>query len=38
VLPAWQADWLKFGFLLSVFYLTVWLGVGGVWWKAIGLW
>lgn len=33
-----QADWLKFGFLLSVVYLSIWLGVGGVWWKAIGLW
>ncbi|KAL6745742.1 Sodium/sulfate symporter [Haematococcus lacustris] len=33
-----QADWLKFGFILSLVYLTVWLGVGGVWWKSIGLW
>jgi len=32
-----QADWLKFGFILSVFYLTVWLGLGSVWWKALGL-
>ncbi|GFH21300.1 uncharacterized protein HaLaN_18575 [Haematococcus lacustris] len=34
----WKADWLKFGFILSLVYLTVWLGVGGVWWKSIGLW
>lgn len=33
-----QGDWLKFGFILSVFYLGVWLGVGGAWWKVIGLW
>lgn len=33
-----QADWLKFGFLLSIFYLAVWMGVGGMWWKVIGLW
>lgn len=33
-----QADWLKFGFILSVFYLSVWMGVGGAWWKVIGLW
>jgi len=33
-----QADWLKFGFILSVFYLSVWMGVGTAWWKAIGLW
>lgn len=33
-----QSDWLKFGFILSIFYLAVWLGIGPVWWKAIGLW
>ena len=33
-----QADWLKFGFILSIFYLSVWLGLGGAWWKVIGLW
>ncbi|GLI68524.1 hypothetical protein VaNZ11_012971 [Volvox africanus] len=33
-----QADWLRLGFILSVFYLAVWLGLGGVWWKVIGLW
>jgi len=32
-----QGDWYKLGGLLSVFYLAVWLGVGSVWWKAIGL-
>ena len=36
--PPTQGDWLKFGFLLSVYYLTVWLGIGGAWWKVIGLW
>lgn len=33
-----QSDWLRLGFILSVFYLAVWLGIGSVWWKAIGLW
>ncbi|MEW5300314.1 MAG: hypothetical protein WDW38_008251 [Sanguina aurantia] len=33
-----QADWLKNGFILSVFYLSVWMGIGGAWWKVIGLW
>ncbi|CAD7700245.1 unnamed protein product [Ostreobium quekettii] len=33
-----QGDWLKIGFILSVFYLVVWLGLGGVWWKFLGLW
>lgn len=32
-----QGDWLKYGFILSVFYLTVWLGVGGAWWKLLGI-
>jgi len=33
-----QADWYKLGFILSIYYLAVWLGVGSVWWKVIGLW
>ena len=32
-----QGDWYKLGGLLSVFYLVVWLGVGSLWWKAIGI-
>ncbi|CAA2961905.1 dicarboxylate transporter 1, chloroplastic [Olea europaea subsp. europaea] len=30
--------WWGYGFLISVVNLIVWLGVGGVWWKAIGFW
>ncbi|GMH32675.1 hypothetical protein BSKO_00509 [Bryopsis sp. KO-2023] len=33
-----QGDWLKLGFLMSLVYLSVWLGVGGAWWKVLGLW
>lgn len=33
-----QAKWYQLGFLLSIFYITVWLGIGGAWWKVIGLW
>eukprot|EP00877_Chromochloris_zofingiensis_P014317 jgi/Chrzof1/9139/Cz03g37110.t1 len=34
-----QADWLKLGFLLSIYYLAVWVGLGGLtWWKFIGIW
>lgn len=33
-----QADWLRIGFILSILYLTVWLGVGGIWWKFLGFW
>ena len=32
-----QGDWLKFGFVVSVFTLTVWLGLGSVWWKILGI-
>ena len=33
-----QGDWYKFGFLMSVVYLTIWTFVGGAWWKVLGLW
>ena len=33
-----QAKWYQLGLLLSFFYLAVWLGIGGAWWKVIGLW
>ncbi|XP_057809767.1 dicarboxylate transporter 1, chloroplastic-like [Salvia miltiorrhiza] len=32
------AKWWAYGFLISVVNLVIWLGVGGLWWKAIGLW
>ncbi|GMH00043.1 hypothetical protein Nepgr_001882 [Nepenthes gracilis] len=32
------AKWWGYGFLISVVNVLIWLGVGGVWWKAIGLW
>ncbi|GAA0150846.1 primary active transporter [Lithospermum erythrorhizon] len=31
------AEWWGYGFLISVVNLIIWLGVGGLWWKAIGL-
>lgn len=31
-------QWWGYGFLISVVNLIIWLGVGGLWWKAIGLW
>lgn len=31
-----QGDWLKFGLIMSVYYLLVWLGIGGQWWKYLG--
>jgi DASS family divalent anion:Na+ symporter len=33
-LPAW---WLN-GFIMSIINIIIWLGVGGIWWKAIGIW
>lgn len=33
-----QATWWKYGFLLSVVHIVVWLGIGGLWWKLLGLW
>ncbi|HEY8498702.1 MAG TPA: anion permease [Limnochordales bacterium] len=33
-----QATWWKYGFLLSLVHVVVWLGVGGLWWKVLGLW
>jgi DASS family divalent anion:Na+ symporter len=33
-----QGDWWRVGFLISLVNLAVWLGVGMLWWKVIGLW
>ena len=33
-----QAAWWKLGFVMSVFYLVVWLGIGLPYWKLIGIW
>jgi DASS family divalent anion:Na+ symporter len=33
-----QKMWWRIGFLMSLLNLAVWLGVGLIWWKVIGLW
>lgn len=33
-----QATWWKLGFYTSIINLFVWVGIGGLWWKVIGLW
>jgi DASS family divalent anion:Na+ symporter len=33
-----QAAWWRIGFLLSLVQLAIWLPIGFLWWKAIGLW
>lgn len=33
-----QNEWWKIGFFISIIHVIIWLGVGGVWWKGLGLW
>jgi DASS family divalent anion:Na+ symporter len=33
-----QKTWWQVGFLVSLVNLVIWLGVGPLWWKAVGLW
>jgi DASS family divalent anion:Na+ symporter len=33
-----QAAWWRIGFLLSIAHLAIWLPIGFVWWKLLGLW
>ena len=33
-----QGTWWKNGFIISVVQLVLWMGIGSVWWKVIGLW
>ncbi len=33
-----QTDWWRIGFIISLFNLAIWMGVGMWWWKLIGLW
>ncbi|MFP7170109.1 anion permease [Terribacillus sp. 7520-G] len=33
-----QQKWWGLGFLISIIHLIVWIGIGGLWWKLIGLW
>ncbi len=30
--------WWKLGGIISVVNIVIWLGIGGVWWKILGLW
>jgi DASS family divalent anion:Na+ symporter len=32
------ADWWRLGAIVSVVNIIIWLGIGGLWWKLIGLW
>lgn len=33
-----QGTWWKLGFLVSVINMVIWVGLGGFWWKVLGLW
>lgn len=33
-----QQTWWKFGFLVSLLNIVIWVGVGSIWWKILGLW
>jgi DASS family divalent anion:Na+ symporter len=31
-------EWWKLGAIISVVNIIIWLGLGGIWWKIIGIW
>lgn len=33
-----QGEWWKLGFIITTINVIIWLGIGSVWWKVIGLW
>ena len=33
-----QKDWWRIGFLCSIINVVVWVGVGAIWWKILGIW
>ena len=32
------AEWWRLGAVISAVNLAIWFGIGGLWWKLIGLW
>lgn len=33
-----QNDWWRIGFYVSLLHVVIWVGIGGIWWKILGLW
>ena len=33
-----QSTWWRLGFIISVINLIIWVGLGSIWWKFLGLW
>jgi DASS family divalent anion:Na+ symporter len=31
-------DWWRIGAIVSVVNIVIWLGIGGIWWKVLGIW
>jgi DASS family divalent anion:Na+ symporter len=31
-------SWWRVGFFVSLLNIVIWLGLGSLWWKLIGLW
>jgi DASS family divalent anion:Na+ symporter len=31
-------SWWRCGFIVSFVHMAIWIGIGGLWWKYIGLW
>ncbi len=32
------STWWKLGAIISIFHLVIWIGLGPMWWKVIGIW
>lgn len=32
------AEWWKIGFFSSLVNIVIWVGIGGIWWKVLGIW
>ncbi|MBT4249745.1 hypothetical protein HOD84_05315 [bacterium] len=30
--------WFKIGFIVSIYHIITWLGIGSIWWKFLGWW
>jgi len=33
-----QSEWWRLGFLISLINLIIWMGIGPLWWKVVGIW
>jgi len=33
-----QSEWWRLGFLISVINMLIWMGIGPIWWKLVGIW